>query len=103
MNHVRVTTITGQEVEIPIDEVHRVMKNIAPSSHTQHHETNEYYKHRAYENVCELALHHGIKDVQNTESEMKKMMHFAVRHDDYDMFGEIIEWFIADHTEKTGA
>lgn len=105
MNHVRVTTITGQEVEIPIDELHRVMKNINPSPpHTAHHahETNEHYKRRAFDNICELASHHGIHNIADTEKEMKELMRFAIFNDDFDLFGELVEWFIADHTEKTG-
>jgi hypothetical protein len=34
---------------------------------------------------------------------MKELMVFAIRHNDAEMLGEIIEWFIADHTEKTRA
>lgn len=95
--NVRVHTVTGQEVEIPHEELTRLLHSHHP------HETNEHYQSRAYLNVCEAAKKYGIKNIADTEKEMKELMSFALRHNDPEMLGEIIEWFIAEHTKKTGA
>lgn len=95
--NVRITTLDGHTAEISHDELMRLI-------HAHHpHETNEHYQNRAYKNVCEAAARHGIKDVADTEKEMKELMVFSLRHNDAEMLGEIIEWFIADHAEKTRA
>lgn len=100
MNHVRVISTTGQEVEISHDELMKLIH----SHHLAHgRETNTHYKHRAFQNICEEAKHYGIKDVENSEEDIKELLGFSISHNDPELLGEIIEWFIADHTEKTGA
>lgn len=97
--NVRITTVTGHEAEITHEEMMRLFR-------THYHpprESNEHYQNRAYHNVCEAAQKHGIKNIVNTEDEMKKLMAFALDHNDTEMLGEIIEWFIAEHARKTGA
>lgn len=97
MNHVRVTTTSGQEVDIPLEEVKRLF-------HAHHpHETNEHYQNRAYNNILEAAQKHGINGVENSEKDIKELMVYALKHNDADMIGEIIEWFVAEHTMKVGA
>jgi hypothetical protein len=97
--NVRITTVTGQEAEITHEELMRLFH----THHSTHHETNEHYQNRAYRNVCEAAKKYGIKNVADTEKEMKELMTFALVHRDSEMLGEIIEWFIAEYTKKTGA
>lgn len=101
MNHVRVMTTAGQEVEVLREELLKALHPHSPPVHPAH-ESNEHYQHRAYLNVCEAAHQHGIKNVLNTEKDMKELMSVAIQKNDMDMLGEIIEWFIADHSEKTG-
>ena len=97
--NVRITTVNGHEAEITHEELMRLFH----THHISHHETNEHYQNRAYLNVCEAAKKHGIKNIMDTENEMKKLMVFALDHSDAEMLGEIIEWFIAEHTKKTRA
>lgn len=95
--NVRVTTVAGHEAEISHEELMRLI-------HAHHpHETNEHYQSRAFLNVCEAAKKYGIKNIADTEKEMKELMSFSLRHNDSEMLGEIIEWFIAEHAKKTGA
>ena len=55
MNHVRVTTVSGQEVDIPLDEIHRVMKSMhlnhppVDEFHAKVEEHNGHYLHKANE------------------------------------------------------
>lgn len=97
--NVRVTTTTGHEAEITHEELMRLFHTHHPSLH----ETNEHYQNRAYRNICVAAEKYGIKNIADSEKEMKELMSFALTHDDSEMLGEIIEWFIAEHTKKTGA
>lgn len=101
MNQVRVMTTTGQQVEIPPEELERLIHSHHTTGQTTS-ETNAHYKSRAFHNICEAAKYHGIRHVSETEDEMKDLMIFALRHEDPEMLGELIEWFIADHAEKTG-
>lgn len=100
-SNVRVMTVSGQEVEIPYSELERLLHTQHPVHHQ--HETNEHYQERAYNNICEAAKFHGLKHVKNTEDDMKDLMVFALRHEDPEMLGELIEWFIAQYTKKVGA
>ena len=91
--------IGGKEVDIS----HHEAKMIAEKFNLlEHHETNEHYQDRAFENICEAAKQHGIKHVRNDEADMKELMVYALRHEDEEMLGELIEWFIADHAMKVG-
>ena len=91
--------IGGKEVEIS----HHEARQIAEKFNLMHHETNEHYQGRAYHNICEAAKYHGIRHVENTEDDMKDLMILALRNEDPEMLGELIEWFIAEYTKKVGA
>ena len=106
MNHVRVITTNGNEVEITHEEFMRLVHSTphpTPQMTTHPRETREHYQNRAYLNICEDAEKHGIKHIENTEKDMKELMIYALKHNDADMIGEIIEWFIAEYTHKIGA
>ena len=107
MNHVRVTTTTGQEVEIPYDEIHRVMKNMHPHHavdefHTKVEEHNEHYLHKANENIRNIAEKHGFTDFHGTEEECKDLISCLLGGgpDIGDLIVEVAEQRIAVHHKK---
>jgi hypothetical protein len=94
----QVKAIDGTVHEISMDEARRVFAE-ASKPHTN----NEHYHARAYENVCKAAERYGLHGVKDDEADMKEVLHVAIREDDSDLVGEIIEWFISDHARKTRA
>jgi hypothetical protein len=107
MNHVRVTTVTGHEVEIPHEEALR----IAESMHPQHHvddfhknveKRNMHYHLKASENIKEIAERHGFTDIHGTEPEYKDLLSRMLDGcDDLgDLIVEIIEERIAHHHKE---
>lgn len=94
--------IAGREVEISHHEAKQIAEKFGIAG-AAHHETNEHYQERAFHNICEAARYHGIRHVDETESEMKDLMVFALRNEDPEMLGELIEWFIAEYVKKVGA
>jgi hypothetical protein len=80
MNHVRVTTITGQEVDVSFDEIRRVMKIMhlppppADEFHAKVEEHNEHYLHKANENIRNIAEKYGCIDFHGTEDESKDLI-----------------------------
>lgn len=100
----QIKAIDGTMHEISMDEAkrvyHEMSKHMAARPGT---ESPMQYHDRAYRNICERAKEHGIHGVEDDEDDMKELMLFAVKHDDADMIGEIIEWFISMHDRKVGA
>lgn len=93
--------IGGKEVEISHHEAKMIAEKFELSG--GHHETNEHYQNRAFHNICEAAKYYGIKRVADNEADMKDLMVFALRQEDPEMLGELIEWFIAEYVKKVGA
>lgn len=93
--------INGREVEISLQDAKMIAEKFGLSG--GHHETNEHYQNRAFHNICEAAKYYGIKRVSDTEDDMKELMVFALRQEDPEMLGELIEWFIAEYVKKVGA
>lgn len=107
MNHVRVTTVSGQEVEIPFDEIHRVMKSMHPrvpidDFHAKVEEHNERYLHKANENIRNIAEKHGFTDFHGTEEECKDLIScmLGTSPDLGDLIVEVSEQRIATHHKK---
>lgn len=92
--------IGGKEIDVSHHEAKMIAEKFGLACH---HETNEHYQNRAYHNICEAAKYHGIRRVDDSEDDMKDLMVFALRHEDSEMLGEIIEWFIAEYAKKVGA
>jgi hypothetical protein len=99
----KVKAIDGTVHEIDIIEAERIHREMGGRHPATPHETNAHYQNHAYLNVCELAKHHGIKNVADDESDMKKLLMVGFHENDADLIGEIFEWFIAEHTKKVGA
>lgn len=94
--------IAGREVEISHQEAKQIAEKFGIAG-AAHHESNEHYQSRAFHNICEAAKYYGLRNVKETEDDMKDLMVFALRHEDPKMLGELVEWFIAEHTKKVGA
>ena len=92
--------IGGKEIDVSHHEAKLIAEKFGFACH---HETNEHYQNRAYHNICEAAKYHGIRRVDDNEDDMKDLMVFALRHEDPEMLGELIEWFIAEYAKKVGA
>lgn len=100
----KIRTIDGTMHEIDMAEVERIHREMESHRHPAASlESNAHYQNRAYLNICELAKKHGIRNVADDESDMKRLLRVGLREDDADMVGEIFEWFIAEHTKKVGA
>ena len=99
----KIRTIDGTMQEIDMAEAERIHREMASRHPAAAHETNEHYQRRAYNNACELAKRHGIKNVADDESDMKKLLLYGMNVGDADLVGEVVEWFIAEHTKKVGA
>lgn len=94
----QVKAIDGVMHEISMDEARRIFAETAkPRS------PNDQYHNRAYENVCKAAECYGIRGVKDDEDDIKEVLQVALREDDADLVGEIVEWFISDHARKTRA
>lgn len=108
MNHVRVTTITGQEVDVSFDEIRRVMKIMhlptppVDEFHAKVEEHNEHYLHKANENIRNIAEKHGFTDFHGTEDECKDLISclLAPGSDLGDLIVEVAEQRIAVHHKK---
>jgi hypothetical protein len=107
MNHVRVTTITGHEVDIPHEEALRVTNLM-----TQHQkvdgsfqhmkERNTHYHKKALDGIHEIAERNGYFHVGDTENELKELLSDMLdAHPDLgDLIVEIVEERIAKHFEE---
>lgn len=105
MNHVRVTTITGQEVEIPHEEALRISHHVNPhksvdSFHQRVKERNEHYLKKACTKIREIAEKHGYSDLHGTEDEYKQLLSDKLGDDIGDLIVEIIEQRIAHHHQE---
>ena len=99
----KVRTIDGVMRDIDMAEAERIHREMATHHSADSHESNAHYHSRAYLNICELAKHHGIKNVADDEADMKDLLLIGFREHDADMLGEIFEWFISEHAKKVGA
>lgn len=110
MNHVRVTTITGAEVEITHEEAQRIAEEtmLHPSHHNvdEFHrkveERNNHYHRKAVENIRVLAARYGFSELQNIEPEYKRLLSAVLLADvDVgDLIVEIIEERISKHHQE---
>lgn len=107
MNHVRVTTTTGHEVEIPHGEAERVAKLLSEHGgidefHKRVEEHNAHYLHKANENIRNIAERHGFTDFHGTESECKDLLSCMLgAHPDLgDLIVEVAEQRIATHHKE---
>lgn len=91
--------------EIAMDEAKRFVMEMEKHLSGAHAvETNINYKLRALGNIRRDAEKFGMKNIMDSEKDMKEILSeiFEINPDKADLFGEIIEWFIADHSMKTG-
>jgi hypothetical protein len=107
MNHVRVTTVTGQEVEITPEEALRIAKSMHPQHHVDDfharvEKRNIHYHLKATENIKEIAHRHGFTDIHGTEPEYKELLARMLDGcDDLgDLIVEIMEERIAHHHKE---
>ena len=107
MNHVRVTTVTGQEVEITPEEAIRIAKSMHPQHHVDDfhknvEKRNTHYHLNASENIREIASRHGFVNLHGTEEEYKELLARMMDAEDDlgDLIVEIIEERIAAHHKE---
>lgn len=107
MNHTRVITITGQEVEIPHEEVVRISKTLHHNTnvddfHARVEKRNTHYNLNASENIKKIAHRHGFTDIHGTEEEYKELLARMLDGcDDLgDLIVEIMEERIAHHHKE---
>jgi hypothetical protein len=108
MNHVRVTTITGHEVEIPHEEAIRIAKSMHPQHHVDDFHArvenrNIHYHLKASENIKAIAERHGFTDLLGTEDEYKDLLTACLESgcDDIgDLIVESAEERIAHHHKE---
>jgi hypothetical protein len=105
MNHVRVITITGQEVEITLEEAHRIADSMHPKMDPFHQkvaERNLHYHKKAQRNISEIASRHGFSGLDGTENEYKALISCMLGDDDDlgDLIVEIVEERIAHHHKE---
>lgn len=106
MNHVRVTTVTGQEVEISLEEAHRIATHMHPKMDPFHEkvaERNRHYHHKAQKNIEDIAARHGFSGLDGTENEYKALISHMLGDDDDDigdLIVEIVEERIAHHHKE---
>lgn len=94
MDHVRVTTVTGQAVEITPEEALRVAHLMLPKHsvdefHEKVEERNHHYHLKAKENIKKIAERHGFTDIVGTEEEYKDLI-TACLQSDCDDIGDLI-------------
>lgn len=94
----RVLDKHGNSFEITREEMERIAFQMKHGG--EEHEHIDDYHGRAYRNICEQARRYGIRHVEDTEGDVKKVLQVAIEEDDGDLVGEIIEWFISDHQSK---
>lgn len=107
MNHVRVTTVTGQEVEITPEEALRIAKSMHPQHHVDDfharvEKRNTHYHLKASENIKEIANRHDFVNLHGTEEEYKELLARMLDGcDDLgDLIVEIMEERIAHHHKE---
>lgn len=103
--NVRVTTVAGQEVEIPHHEVTRIAKMHHYQNDDFHQKValrNEHYTNNALEGIRSIAARNGYHNVGNTEGEIKELLSCMLGScpDLGDLIVEIIEQRIGEHHEK---
>lgn len=104
MNHVRVITTMGQEVEITHEEAQRIARSISPrpvvdNFHKGVIARNDHYLHKADENIREIADKYGFSDFGGSEEELKELLSAMLNvHEDIgNLIVEIAEQRIATH------
>jgi hypothetical protein len=105
MNHVRVATVTGQEVDITLEEAHRIASSMHPKMdpfHKKVEERNLHYHAKAQKNINEIAARHGFSGLDGTENEYKTLLSCVLGDDDDlgDLIVEIVEERIAHHHKE---
>lgn len=104
MEYVKVTTITGQEVEITHEEAQRIAGSVKTidAFHIAVKERNNQYHQKASDSIKEIAARHGFTNLHGTEEEYKKLLAHAMHtHPDIaDLIVEIAEERIAHHHKK---
>lgn len=104
MQHVRVHTITGHEVEIPHEEAMRISQEMQ-SSGDDFHETvrhrNEKYLAKAERNIADIGARYGFLNI-STEDDLKELLScmLDVDQDVANIIVEIIEQRIGTHYHK---
>lgn len=103
--NVRVTTVAGQEVEIPHQEAMRIAKMHAPKADDFHQRValrNEHYTKNAMEGIRNIAARNGDHNVGEAEGEIKELLSCMLGGcpDLGDLIVEIIEQRIGEHHEK---
>jgi hypothetical protein len=105
MNHVRVTTINGHEVEITHEEAMRIANELAMPGGDDFHqkvkERNQKYLEKAEKNISDIGARYGFHNIE-TESDLKELLaHMLdVDQDVADILVEIIEQRIGTHHKK---
>lgn len=101
MHHVRVTTITGHEVEITHEEAQRIAKEIHFDGNEFHREMqlhNQHYLEKAERNISDIAARYGFRNI-STEDDMKELIAFMldVDQDVANLLVEVMEQRIGQH------
>lgn len=101
MHHVRVTTITGHEVEIPHEEAKRIAKEMQMNGddfHKKVAECNSKYLEKAENSISEIAARYGFRNIES-EADMKEILAamLDIDQDVADLMIEIIEQRIGAH------
>lgn len=107
MNHVRVTTVTGHEVDIPHEEALRIAQSMHPQKTLDNfHEAvklhNEHYHKKAAENIKEIAARNGFVNFNGSEEEYKELIS-CMLDEDFDigdLIVEIVEERISAHHKE---
>lgn len=104
MQHVRVHTITGHEVEITHEEAMRISQEMQQSG-DDFHETvrhrNEKYLAKAERNIADIGARYGFHNI-STEDDLKELLScmLDVDQDAANIIVEIIEQRIGTHHHK---
>jgi tRNA(Glu) U13 pseudouridine synthase TruD len=104
MDHVRVITVTGHEVEIPHEEALRISKKVLPEQgldafHEEVKKRNLHYLKKARRNIREIAAGMGFTELQDDEQEYKNLLSCVLNEETSlgDLIVEIVEERIANH------
>lgn len=103
MNHVRVTTISGAEVDIPHAEAERIAKMMKPVDAFHHNvkERNVQYHKNAMESIRDIAARYEIHNVSEKEEDLKELLGCISGNNDLaDLIVEIIEERVSAHHMK---
>jgi hypothetical protein len=104
MNHVRVTTINGHEVEIPHEEAMRISKGMdlpLDSFHEKVKAHNKKYLEKAEKNINDIGSRYGFHNIE-TEEDLKEFLSCmcGISYDAADALIEIVEQRIANHHHR---